>query len=182
MAKCSEWAKQSAVGTGCKLLRGDRPPSSVAASRRTRNQSRGQGKPVDRVQIGQLEAKLAASGSELERPAPDEKTVQWNIPASAVADDASDESNTVVFRFAGHGLEPDLRPGDFVFADVACRTVSTPGIYLLVIAYLPAWRRCEPLIGENVLVRHEAGTQEVPAKDLRVLGRAVAVHRKLPGG
>ncbi len=160
------------MGGWHRLQTSSRCPSTVFCRRRRRPEikAHGQGKPVDRVPIGQLEAKLAASGSELERPAPDAKTVQWNIPASAVADDASDKSNTVVFRLAGHGLEPDLRPGDFVFADVACRTVSTPGIYLLVIACLPAWRRCEPLIGENVLVSHEAGTQEVPSEGFACAG------------
>lgn len=128
--------------------------------------------------INEVDPKIAASGLELEFPGTDVnelKTVRWNVPLLALGEGISNDPKLVIVRVGHHDLEPEVQAGDYIFADVACRTVSRPGIYLLVIAGLPAWRRCEPLVGENVLVSHGVNKQEVRTKDLRVLGRAVRV-------
>ena len=134
--------------------------------------------PAGTVPIRELDARIAASGLELEFPGPDvkeAKNVEWSVPPSALGDRTPNGSKFVVFRMEHHDLEPDVQAGDYIFADVACHTVFRPGIYLLVIAGLPAWRRCQPLVGESVLVSHGANKQEVRASDLAVLGRAVRV-------
>jgi transcriptional regulator with XRE-family HTH domain len=130
------------------------------------------------VPINEVDPNIAASGLELEFPGTDANeanTVRWRVPPCALGESISNDPKLVVVRVGHHDLEPDVQAGDYIFADVACRTVFRPGIYLLVIAGLPAWRRCEPLVGESVLVSHGPNKQEVLTKDLHVLGRAVRV-------
>jgi hypothetical protein len=96
----------------------------------------------------------------------------WLLPAAALGPQ-DEHSDVAVIRVADGTLQPDLRLGDYVFADMTCRSIVTPGIYLLMIAGLPAWRRCHPLIGEKVLVADGTIKQEVAARDVVVLARAI---------
>ena len=136
------------------------------------------GLAVDRMHIRQLEAKLTAPGLELELPAPDEDTanvVVWDLPSTALADEFSKPENIVVMRVGENALAPNVCAGDYIFADTACRAVFTPGVYLVLLAGLPVWRRCHPLLGDKVLVADREVKQEVSVEDLVVRGRAVRV-------
>jgi transcriptional regulator with XRE-family HTH domain len=138
----------------------------------------GSGKASDTVPIKQVEAKLAASGLELELPALDEDTkevVLWDVPSTALADESSKLENIVVMRVGENALAPNVCAGDYIFADTACRAVFTPGVYLVLLAGLPVWRRCHPLLGDKVLVADRELKQEVSVGDLVVRGRAVRV-------
>jgi transcriptional regulator with XRE-family HTH domain len=96
----------------------------------------------------------------------------WMVPAEVIS--APDpQADVAIVTVRDNALEPDLRAGDYVFADVGCRTVVAPGIYLLLIAGAPAWRRCHPLVGDKVQVADREVKQEVAVKELVVLGRAI---------
>jgi transcriptional regulator with XRE-family HTH domain len=123
-----------------------------------------------------MEDKLADAGKAHERPRLEDKSailLAWPEPQIPIAHNASDQSEIVVIKVRDNALEPILRAGDYVFIDIGCWTVPTPGIYLLVIAGHPAWRRCHPLVGEQVLVTDNAVRQEVSVSDLVVIGRAI---------
>jgi transcriptional regulator with XRE-family HTH domain len=134
------------------------------------------GATEDTVPFRQLDAEHASSGLALDRPVSGEKpakVVLWTVPPSAVSDEASNQSSTVVIRVDDNALEPDVRAGDYVFTDISYRTVIRPGVYLIEVAGLPAWRRCFPLLGQKVLVEDRFVKQEVAATDLTVHGRAI---------
>jgi transcriptional regulator with XRE-family HTH domain len=130
------------------------------------------GATEDTVPFRQLDAEQASSGLALDRPV-SAKIVLWTVPPSAVSDEASNQSSTVVIRVDDNALEPDVRAGDYVFTDISYRTVIRPGVYLIEVAGLHAWRRCFPLLGQKVLVEDRFVKQEVAATDLTVHGRAV---------
>jgi transcriptional regulator with XRE-family HTH domain len=129
----------------------------------------------DTVPIAELEAKEAISELALGTPGPDEKPeklVVWIMPPLAASDAGSNQSSTVVIRVDDIGLEPDVRSGDYIFTDISYREVVKPGVYLIVVAGLPAWRRCFPLQGQKVLVEDRFVKQEIPVADLVVRGLA----------
>jgi transcriptional regulator with XRE-family HTH domain len=96
----------------------------------------------------------------------------WLLPTAALGLHA-EHSDVAVLRVTDSALQPDLRLGDYMFADMTCRTIVTPGIYLLMIAGVPTWRRCHPLIGDKVLVADGTIKQEASARDLVILARAI---------
>jgi transcriptional regulator with XRE-family HTH domain len=96
----------------------------------------------------------------------------WQVPRDVV-DGPAAPSDVAVLVVKDNGLEPDVRVGDYVFADIACHAVVVPGIYLLLIAGAPAWRRCHPLFADKVRVTDRVVSQDIPAEDLSVLARAV---------
>jgi transcriptional regulator with XRE-family HTH domain len=109
------------------------------------------------------------------RPKLDESSAKagaWQVPRE-VMNGGDVRSDVAVLMVKDNALDPDLRVGDYVFADVACRTVVVPGIYLLVIAGAPAWKHCHPLLSDKVQVADRVIKQEVSAEDLTVLARAV---------
>jgi hypothetical protein len=109
------------------------------------------------------------------RPELDESSAKagaWQVPRD-VMNGGDVGYDLAVFTVKDNALDPDLRVGDYVFADVACRTVVMPGIYLLVIAGAPSWRHCHPLLSDKVQVADRVIKQEVSAQDLTVLARAV---------
>lgn len=99
-------------------------------------------------------------------------TGRWQVPGDVVDVHAA-PSDAAVLVVKDDGLEPDLRVGDYVFADIACRAVVVPGIYLLLIAGAPAWRQCHPLFADKVYVADRVIKQEVAAQELSVLARAI---------
>jgi transcriptional regulator with XRE-family HTH domain len=134
------------------------------------------GATEDTVPFRQLDGEQASSGLALDRPVSGEKpakVVLWTVPPSAVSDEASNQSSTVVIRVDDNALEPDVRAGDYMFTDISYRAVDRPGVYLIEVAGLPAWRRCFPLLGPKVLVEDRFVKQEVASTDLTVHGRAV---------
>lgn len=96
----------------------------------------------------------------------------WRVPRQLV-DGQDVRFDVAVLVVKDNALVPDLRVGDYVLADVACRSVVTPGIYLLMIAGAPAWRHCHPLLADKVQVADRVIKQEVSTRDLEVLARAV---------
>ena len=135
------------------------------------------GAGANTVPITQLEAKQAISELALGSPEPDDKgqLVLWMIPPIAVSDAGSNQSSTVVIRVDDSALEPDVKYGDYMFTDISYRAVVKPGVYLIVVAGLPAWRRCVPLLREKVLVEDRFVKQEVPVADLVGRGRAIGL-------
>jgi transcriptional regulator with XRE-family HTH domain len=123
-----------------------------------------------------MEDKLADAGEAHERPRLEDESaifLAWPEQQIPIAHNVSDQSEIAVIKVRDNALEPALRAGDYVFVDIGCWTVFTSGIYLLVIAGQPAWRRCHPLVGEQVLVTDHAIQQEVSVGDLVVIGRAI---------
>jgi hypothetical protein len=130
----------------------------------------------DALSLKLTEGKLANAAGEHEHPRLDDKSVilvAWPERQIPIAHYASSQSEIVIVQVRDNALEPVLRAGDYVFVDVGCRTVPTPGIYLVVVGGHPAWRRCHPLVGEQVLVIDNAIKQEVSVRDLAVIGRAI---------
>lgn len=107
------------------------------------------------------------------------KTGRWRVPRDAIFDAVRGGSDIAVIRIADDALDPDLRVSDCVFADLACHAVVAPGIYLVVIAGRPAWRRCQPLINGRVRVADRSVQEEADASELRVLARAMHVFKRL---
>lgn len=76
--------------------------------------------------------------------------VLWPLPRKTVEGRISDQSEIVVIRVCDNALEPVLRMDDFVFTDISNPTeVTTPGVYLIMIGGMSAWKRCYPLVGEK---------------------------------
>lgn len=130
------------------------------------------------VSLRQLELSLVNGPSG--QPVLDEKLAKqglWQTPRELI--EAQDpRSDVAVLNVRDSEMEPELRVGDLVFADLACRTVVASGIYLLVVAASPAWKRCYPLLSDKVLVTDRTVKQEVAASDLRVLARAIRLLTK----
>lgn len=124
------------------------------------------------VPLRQLELKLSGDRSQPRLDEANAKTGLWIVPRE-VASVPDERTDVAVITVRDNALEPSLRAGDYVFVDVECRSVSGPGIYLILVARSLAWMRCHPLVGDRVLVSDREVKQEVPAKDLVVLGRAI---------
>jgi transcriptional regulator with XRE-family HTH domain len=96
----------------------------------------------------------------------------WQVPAEVVAFQGV-PPDVAALMVKDNALAPDLRLGDWVLGDVACRSIIVPGIYLILIAGSPAWRRCHPLLPDKLQVSDCATKQEVATKDVSVLARAL---------
>ena len=72
------------------------------------------------------------------------------LPRITMEGRISDQSEIVVIRVCDNALEPVLRMDDFVYTDISNpAVVTTPGVYLIMIAGMPAWKHCYALVGEK---------------------------------
>ena len=124
-----------------------------------------------------IDAGVANTGAGDDPPKSDANTAggaSFPLPRIAAEGKISDQSEIVVIGVFDKALEPVLNMGDFVYTDIASPTVvTTPGVYLIMIADMPAWKRCHPLVGDKILVSDNVSKQEVPVSELKVLGRAI---------
>jgi transcriptional regulator with XRE-family HTH domain len=100
---------------------------------------------------------------------------EGRLPVDLFGGLTSDEPDLVFMRVTGTDLEPTLRPGELVVADLNWDVISVAGIYLTGDRSFPILRRCELVSGPECRVRiYVRGSEwELPATDLPILGRVI---------
>ncbi len=126
------------------------------------------------VAVRQLDLALAQATKDGSRL--DERTARdsgWRLPAELI-ESFRTRVGLAMIAVVDDDLHPTLIAGDFVIADVTARVVGKSGIYLLAVNGTPIWRKCKPLLKGLVQVEFDGARQNVDAKELTMLGRAVS--------
>ncbi len=104
---------------------------------------------------------------------------EWMIPPRILSSPASSSSEkTRIFKVNESVMEPDFRAGENVLVDLADRTPSPPGVFMISDGFGNMIRHCGLIEGSDQEVRISARDRQFQAQTLRlsdflILGRVV---------